>query len=52
MDNVEQISKEIWTELLKASRIEPPMSAKPYYDDMVKKVFQDFKKPSQMTVED
>ena len=37
--------------------MEPPMNAKPYYNDMVKtadelKVFQDFKKPSQMTVEE
>ena len=42
---------------MEASQIEPPMNAKPYYDDMVKKedgnkVFQDFKKPSVMNTDD
>jgi hypothetical protein len=57
MEDINLVVDDIWKELLEASQIEPPMNAKPYYDDMVKKedgnkVFQDFKKPSVMTKDD
>jgi len=58
MENIEDVSSEIWKELEEASKVEPPLNIKPYYDDMVKredpisKEVVDFKKPSQMTVEE
>jgi len=58
MENIEDVSSEIWKELEEASKVEPPLNIKPYYDDMVKredpisKEVVDFKKPSEMTVEE
>jgi hypothetical protein len=53
--NVETIAADVWNELLEASRVEPPLNIKPFYDDMVKredpvsKALVDFKKPSEIT---
>ena len=58
MENIEVIASEIWKELEEASKVEPPLNIKPYYDEMVKKedsltkAFVDFKKPSEMTAEE
>lgn len=59
MDNLATVADDIWDELVDASRIEPPLQIKGYYDDIVKKedpsnpkVYLDFKKPSEMTVEE
>jgi hypothetical protein len=58
MENVEVVAEEIWKELEEASKIEPPLNIKPYYDDMVKKEdpatkeLINFKKPSEMTLEE
>jgi hypothetical protein len=58
MENIEDVSSEIWKELEEASKVEPPLNIKPYYDDMVKredpisKEVVDFKKPSEMTAEE
>ena len=37
MENIEEVSSEIWKELEEASKVEPPLNIKPYYDDMVKR---------------
>jgi hypothetical protein len=58
MENIEVVAEEIWKELEEASKVEPPLNIKPYYDDMVKKEdpatkeLINFKKPSEMTLEE
>jgi hypothetical protein len=59
MENVIAVADDIWNEHVEASHIEPPMKIKGYYEDVVKKedpsnpkVYIDFKKPSEMTVEE
>ena len=59
MDNIDVVVDEVWNELVEASRVEPPLNAKPYYNEVVKKEeplgskqFVDFKTPSEMSVEE
>jgi len=56
--NVETIAADVWKELEEASRVEAPLNIKPFYDDMIKredpatKVLADFKKPSEITLDE
>jgi hypothetical protein len=56
--NVETIAADVWKELEEASRVKAPLNIKPFYDDMIKredpatKVLADFKKPSEITLDE
>jgi hypothetical protein len=59
MDNIVDIVKEIWNELVVASAVEVPLNIKTFYDEMVKvedpeiaKVMVDFKRPSEMSIDE
>jgi hypothetical protein len=59
MDSIDSIAESIWKELVEASHVEPPLHAKPFYDDMAKKevlskskVIFDFKKPTAIMIQE